>query len=313
MNPAVWLDIYLLCHNRPEGAREAIASILAQGASGFRLIVSDNSTQASVAEMVAREFPQVEIRHRGGLPPFEHFNRCIAEAFEHSATVPWFCLFHDDDVMASDYVAHLQNAVKRYPDAVAIGVNAWVVDQAAGTRELGVRSRREYTVLRTPQALFQRYFGRHQTGIAPFPGYIYRAAEAGRSRMPLDGGKYADVTWLLSLAVLGRLVWVNRPLMEYRLHGGNDGLRESLRDRLRFLATLKRHPDWAGATGLVDYRYFLYRKCLDRTAQEGRRPQRQRWLQQQVARLRRERFLRTTDWRSWWRKRMLHWMKPRHS
>ncbi len=313
MSQTPWLDIYLLCHNRPDGAREAMASILAQRGGGFRLIVSDNSTDDTVASMAAREFPLVEIRKRGGLPPFEHFNRCIAEAFDNAEQTPWFCLFHDDDIMTPDFVAGLGAAVQRFPDAAAIGVNAWVVNQSNGSREVGVRGRGDYTVLRTPHDLFQRYFGRHQTGIAPFPGYIYRAAEAGRDRMPLEGGKYSDVTWLLSLAAHGRLVWVNRPLMEYRLHGGNDGLRESLRDRLRFLGVLKHHPEWCGTSGLVDYRYFLYRKCLELAGSNVRVARRRRWLQRQLARLRRERLLRATDWPSWWRKHLLHWTTPRQS
>lgn len=254
---APWLDIFLLCHNRPESTKAAIESILAQGGEGFRLIVSDNSSDTRVAEMVARDFPGVRLVPRGCLPALAHFNACIAEA-----AADYFCLFHDDDLMGPDFVAEMRQASLRYPDAVAFGANAWVVNLESGMRVASVRAFGQYQVIDSARDLFHRYFGRHQTGIAPFPGYVYRTAVAGDERIPEAGGKYADVTWLLRLASLGRMVWCNAPLMDYHIHGGNDGLQESLRDRLRFLGFIKCCPTCTSPAGLDDYRYFLYKKLL---------------------------------------------------
>ncbi len=258
MNAAApWLDVFLLCHNRPESAKEAIESILAQGDEGLRLIVSDNSSDGRVAEMLATGFPDVRIVQRGGLPALAHFNACIAEA-----AADYFCLFHDDDLMGPEFISEMRRASRRYPDAVALGANAWVVNLESGARIRSFRAFGQYQIIASARDLFRRYFGRHQTGIAPFPGYVYRTAAAGKERIPEAGGKYADVTWLLRLASLGRMVWCNTPLMDYHIHGGNDGLRESRRDRLRFLGFIKRCPACANAADLSDYRYFLYKKLV---------------------------------------------------
>lgn len=279
---APWLDIFLLCHNRPESAKAAIESILAQGDEGLRLIVSDNSSDGRVAEMLATGFPDVRIVQRGGLPALAHFNACIAEA-----TADYFCLFHDDDLMGPDFVAEMRRAGLRYPDAVALGANAWVVNLESGARTRSFRAFGQYQVIASARDLFRRYFGRHQTGIAPFPGYVYRTAVAGRERIPEAGGKYADVTWLLRLASLGRVVWCNAPLMDYHLHGGNDGLQESRRDRLRFLGFIKRCPACANAADLGDYRYFLYKKLVSSSdGNPARAARMRRFLRGQRARRR---------------------------
>ena len=266
MSQAPWLEIFVLCHNRPDSARAAIRSVLAQSTDGFRLTVSDNSSDDRVAQMVQAEFPSVHLLRRGSLPPRQHFNTCIAEACD-----DYFCLFHDDDLMGPEFVAELRQVVERYPDAVAIGANAWEVNLQTGKRKPCVLGFGRYQQIRTPRELFRRYFGRHQTGFVPFPSYIYRTAVAGQQRIPEGGGKYADVSWLLKLASLGRLVWWHRPLMDYNLHGGNDGMQESRRDRLSFLALLKRHADYAGPHGLGDYRYFIHKMIV---AADATKPQR---------------------------------------
>lgn len=284
---APWLDVFLLCHNRPESAKEAIESILAQDVEGLRLIVSDNSSDGRVAEMLARDFPDVRIVQRGCLPALAHFNACIAEA-----VADYFCLFHDDDLMGPDFVAEMRRASMRYPDAVAFGANARVVNLENGARTTSFRAFGRYELIGSARDLFHRYFGRHQTGIAPFPGYVYRTAVAGKERIPEAGGKYADVTWLLRLASLGRVVWCNTPLMDYHIHGGNDGLQESRRDRLRFLGFIKCCPACANATDLSDYRYFLYKKLVaSSNGNPARAAQMRRFLRWQRVR----RHLRVAD------------------
>jgi len=255
---SVWLDIFLLCHNRPEFAKAAIQSILNQRAGGFQLTVSDNSSDDRVARMVQENFPAVRIKHRNNLPSLVHFNTCISEA-----QTGYFCLFHDDDLMGADYVSEMRLASKRFPEAVAIGANAWVVNLEKGTRATSIRAFGSHQVIASAQDLFRRYFGRYQTGIAPFPGYIYRTAMAGTERIPVNGGKYADVSWLLRLVSLGPVVWWNKPLMDYHLHGSNDGLQESRRDRLNFLGFIKGCPNCVSPSGLNDYRYFIYKKIIE--------------------------------------------------
>lgn len=251
------LSIYILCHNRPDSAREAIQSVIAQSCRTFTVTVSDNSSNDDVERMVKSEFPDIHyIRRSPMLKVSLHFNRCIEEA-----NTDYFCLFHDDDIMSPEYVESMMQCARINPSAIAIGCNAIIESFGRQESRTSFRSFRDHELITNQCDLAARYFSRAQSGIAPFPGYVYNRCLVGDLRLPIDGGKYADVTWLLSLAVKGTIVWVNKPLMTYRMHASNDGSIESPRDRLRFLAYLKKNRAEFGEGIMKDYRCsFIYKK-----------------------------------------------------
>lgn len=252
------LTIFILCHNRPDYARQAISSVLGQTFQAFTLIVSDNSSNDEVERMVKNEFPEVHyIRRTPMLKALEHFNHCIAEAES-----DYFCLFHDDDVMSSDFVEVMEECRRAYPAAIAFGCNAKLEKFGKLEPRTSFRSLRKYELIYTSRNLARRYFARAQSGFAPFPCYVYNRLLVGDQRLPVDGGKYADVVWLLTLARKGAIVWINKSLMTYRLHESNDSNIESLQDRLRLLGFLKKNRAEFGADVLNDYRYtILYREA----------------------------------------------------
>jgi glycosyltransferase involved in cell wall biosynthesis len=248
--------IFVLCHNRPEFTRQTLRSILSQKDTDFELVVSDNSSNDEVERMVKAEFPHVDYRLRlPMLRQLEHFNRCIDEA-----KTDYFCLFHDDDLMHPDFVRRMKAALDSHPEVIACGCNALLESFGKIERRTSFRAFGELEWIRSPRALARRYFSRGQSGIAPFPGYVYRRRPVGEMRLLLEGGKYSDVTWLLSLAMRGAMAWITAPLMTYRIHGGNDGVVESLRDRLRFMGFAKRNLKVLGKDLLADYRCsFIYK------------------------------------------------------
>lgn len=253
------LTIYILCHNRPDSAREAIQSVIDQTSWTFTLTVSDNSSNDDVERMVKSEFPDIHyIRRTPMLRVSLHFNRCIEEA-----NTDYFCLFHDDDIMSPNYVESMMQCAHINPSAIAIGCNA--NNEKFGKLEprTSFRSFRKYELVGSPRNLAMRYFSRAQSGFAPFPGYIYNRHLVGDLRLPVDGGKYADVTWLLCLSMKAPIVWINSPLMIYRMHESNDSNLESLRDRLKLLGFLKQNGEIFGEGLLKDYRCsFIYKKIL---------------------------------------------------
>ncbi|MBI5890612.1 MAG: glycosyltransferase family 2 protein [Nitrosomonadales bacterium] len=270
------LTLFVLCHNRPDFARQTLRSILGQTDRDFDLVVSDNSSNDEVEQMVRAEFPQLDYRRRVPmLFHIAHFNRCIEEA-----QGAYFCLFHDDDLMHPDFVERMKQALDTYPQIVACGCNARLetmgqIESRTSFRALGKLER-----VSSARDLARRYFSRAQSGIAPFPGYIYRRSAVGDLRLDVEGGKYTDVTWLLGLAMKGPLLWLNEPLMTYRIHGGNDGKVESPRDRLRFLRFLKRYLDVLGKDLLADYRCsFIYKPMAsDMGVADSRRSVARRFL-----------------------------------
>lgn len=250
------LTIYLLCHNRPDDARRAMLTILTQFDKVFNLIVSDNSSDDRVERLVCNEFPGVTyIRRQPMLTALAHFNQCINEDES-----DYFCLFHDDDVLKPDFVTAMKKLIQSHPSAIAFGCNSFIEEFDRLTPNLFFKSDRQVDLIKNARALATRYFARSQSGIAPFPGYIYNRKMVGDIRFPVAGGKYADVAWLLSLANQGPIVWLNQALMTYRLHTGNDSNAESRRDRLSLLAYLKKNRTIFGDEILQDYRCsFIYK------------------------------------------------------
>jgi len=302
MQTVISLTVYIVCHNRPQETRQVIASALAQSDPHFRLIVSDNSSSEAVANLVAAEFPQVHyVRRTPMLTALAHFNQCIDEAAD-----DYFCLFHDDDLMDREFVGAMKQAAQACPDAIAIACNAHI--EAFGkiqpNRSFLAAVEQEY--IYAASTLAARYFSRSQSGIAPFPAYVYNRRLVASTRIPPDGGKYADVTWLLTLARKAPVVWLNQPLMTYRMHGGNDGNTESRRDRLRFLAFLKHNTHWLGRGILADYRCsFVYKTLLNATAPV--QPQRRQLARAYVAHYRWARYGRADTYRALIRRAVTKW------
>jgi glycosyltransferase involved in cell wall biosynthesis len=253
------LTLFVLCHNRPDFARQTMLSILKQSDRDFELIVSDNSSSDEVECMMRVEFPQIEYRRRVPmLAANAHFNRCIDEV-----RGDYFCLFHDDDLMHPDYIRQMRTVLDAHPALVACSCNARLETMGRMESRTSFRALGKLETIQSARDLARRYFSRAQSGIAPFPGYIYRRSAVGDLRLDVDGGKYTDVTWLLNLTMRRPMVWLNEPLMTYRIHGGNDGKVESPRDRLRFLRYVKRHTQTLGKDLLADYRCsFIYKPML---------------------------------------------------
>lgn len=251
------LTIYILCHNRPDDTRQAIQSVINQTDQAFTLIVSDNSSNDEVEHMVKNEFPEIQyIRRQPMLPSAYHFKRVIDEA-----QGDYFCLFHDDDLMHPNFVCTMKQAIQDFPSAVAIACNANIELFGNLKPRPSFRTFRSYDVIHSPRELAKRYFSRSQSGIAPFPSYIYNRHKVSSRMLAVEGGKYSDVTWLLNIAKTGKIVWIGQPLMTYRMHASNDGNIESLRDRLRFLSYLKQNKAQIGMGVLQDYRCsFIYKK-----------------------------------------------------
>ena len=254
------LSIYLLTHNRPHQAIEAIRSILAQSDQRFKLIVSDNSDNNELSSLLGSLKPSLEYIYRNDhgacLPAFEHFNLCISEV-----KTQYFALLHDDDLVLPNYVAEFWRAQRSFPNAIAFGCNA-KISHLTGLEQLSFVSSRQYSEPITPLDLAWRYFGKHQLGIAPFPFYIYNKHAIGAIRFYEQTGKYADVAWLLDLANKGDMIWINSPMGVYKHHQGNDSNLESRHDRLRFLAYLKQNTLPEPSLMLTLYRQFLYKKLL---------------------------------------------------
>lgn len=305
----VSLQLFVLCRNRPDFARQAIQSAMRQTVNRFEIVISDNSTDNSVESLVRSEFPELEYRRRtNSLRVFDHLNQCLNEA-----TGDYVCLFHDDDLLNPRYAEGISETIARFPDAVAIGVNAWVSEKGKPPY-LSLRTTGKTHLVRGPRQLAAHYFSRHQPGFTPFPGYVYSTARVGELRFEPAGGKYADVSWLLRVAERGSIVWIVEPLMTTRMHASNDSRLESIGDRLKLFAFFKKHEATLGPGLIEDFRFFLYKKVLELHRKHDLKlsPSRRRTLRAYMTKYRIRRFRRLDHHRALLRKanvRLVQWLR----
>lgn len=248
-------------------ALTAIQSVLAQTNRNFNFIVSDNSSDNCVERILKDNFPSVHFVRRGSdISIYDHWNLCLSECDS-----TYVMLFHDDDEMLPHMIDTFWKHEKSFNEFTGLAFNARILRNNESHRS-AFQARKQIEGPFTSSEILARYFFKFSCGIAPFPGYIYRTSAIKQLRFSADFGKYGDVRLLIELASLGNIFWISQPQFRYRVHGENDGLKESRSDRVRFLTYLKReYGNQNLKFRLSDYRYFFYRKCFSQQQLQNRR------------------------------------------
>lgn len=210
------IQIFVMTRNRPDTIVKTIDSIINQTCQDFDLIISDNSTNNLTRNLLLdRSLGNFEYIRRN--PSFEsgidHLNAIHSEA-----TAEYYMIFHDDDIMMPNMVETLFEKIKRYSDALAIGTNAYRVKIGNKRKKKLFYKNRKDVIIDTPDKMLRRYV---DNSIAPFPSYLYKNIGA-RYVVKENGGKYADVAFLVSLCNNGSIVLCKEPLMEYMIHKNQD-------------------------------------------------------------------------------------------
>ena len=104
----------VVTHNRRELLRECLAALAAQSRPPERTLVVDNASSDGTAEMVEREFPDVEFL---GLPTNQGGAGGFHEGLKHAHAggAEWVWLMDDDTMPERDALAALLAAPERFP------------------------------------------------------------------------------------------------------------------------------------------------------------------------------------------------------
>lgn len=213
------MQIFITSCDRPKYLYESLSSALAQDASGIDLevIVSDNSTNNDVEEMMQKHFPNVRYVKRWPQTT-EHLHRVINEA-----TADFIVIFHDDDVLLPQYSQKMMQAFRKYPAAAAIGSNAIVID-GKGVETRLFNTHKTDRVIECKKWFMSQYIERcvEENGSVPYPSYCYRRTSLDLKHFNIrDGGQYSDGPFVAKKLEYGPIVWLAEPLMKYRWHGEN--------------------------------------------------------------------------------------------
>lgn len=215
------LGVFLLSYKRPALVKEAIESILAQDFPDFDLIISENSGDDSVVDVI-RDYTNysnvIVVRRKPSLPQLEHFNAILSESKKYD----YVMMFHDDDILMPSALSKMMAALETNPNVSAVSCNAYKILDTVHTKTLFNPNLKSPVTISSQSELINRYIIKRLSHTA-FPSYIYRTKSLSGLRLePADGGKYSDVSFLVKLIARGPFFWLSEPLMKYRLHPQND-------------------------------------------------------------------------------------------
>ena len=232
INKKITFRLCLLVHNRFEFAKISLNSLLNQSIVDYDVYVSDNSDDLSFSNYVnenCKEYSNLKyIFRKNCLNGIEHINKVIDESIGYD----FIMIFHDDDILHYDYFESIIK-LKEINDneLAAIAINGLIIKNNLVSNKK-ITNYSVNTKLYSKPKLIDSYFSFESKGAAPFPGYLYRTSLLKGLRLrPENGGKHSDLSFLCDLLSNGYFLWLNKPLMSYRIHDNNDSKFYSEKDR----------------------------------------------------------------------------------
>ncbi len=230
------VQVFIPSHNRPKSVIKTVESVLNQSFMDYELIISDNSTNNQTNEIFAHyNYSNVKyIKREPALTSIEHFNRILSEV-----TSEFFMIFHDDDVMHENMIECLYNSFIEHQNIFAVGANAFIVRNGKNSNKKIFRTSKNDLVLSNPIDVAKQYAA--IGGIVPFPSYMYKKEVAQKLRFDLSkGGKYCDAAFILDISTLGKIIFLERPTMDYSIHSGQDSQNYSYRQCTELLTYIRK-------------------------------------------------------------------------
>ncbi len=271
-----YVEVIILTHNRPDFLQESLESVLAQKYDNFKVIVSDSSSNLETSERYQNTGGRYQYIYWGNKVASEHVRLILQRV-----RADFYMLFHDDDKLMPNFLQEVMATFAKYPSAMAVGTNAYVMYDSTITSQTVIRATAdqiiEYT--RGNEFAFNYLWDRSLVrGGAPYPSYVYRkkCIEFAEHKQIRTG----DVTTLLNLFTAGTLVNIGKPLMYYRMHSEQDSYAGfSLKEYLAILFKLYKVSDLnCHSPELVSFRYGLWGRWVRQEAREALRKHPRRYL-----------------------------------
>ena len=237
-NIAEKLELVVLSRDRGELIMKTIESLLGCTTIPKKIVISDNSESCEVAEKIIQKYPYLEVRRRlPTLSAVDHYSVVISEV-----QLEYCILFHDDDEMNPDYIETIYNLIELDKSLVAVATNAHVIKKNNIKKAFYMNQRDDVRIIYNSGELIKEYLRAYTGSHPPFPSYIYRTKYIkGEGLSKNEGGKHSDLTFLIKLCEKGKMAWIKKSLIKYRIHAENDSAVESISDRLSLLRYLKKN------------------------------------------------------------------------
>ena len=227
----------------------------------LEIIVSDNSSNDHVQNMIYKEYPRSDkfkyVKRSPTLSSDHNHNKVIVN----ETTSDYVVLFHDDDILLPDYLTKVVAALSDYPNVSAIGCNAKIIENTKDkVRKKSFNSDRVIEFLNEKDFLLRYLLG--GGGVAPWPGYLYRTEFLVQEQLDSceRSGKHQDVMLLSNLINYSKVIWLPEVLMYYRIHTSNISSIETIHDRLRLIRYMSQRGIDRRSREILLYKYLYFLK-----------------------------------------------------
>jgi hypothetical protein len=224
--------------------------------SNFTLTISDNSDNNLTVDKLKSCFPNLLYKRRETvLNVFDHFNKVIEEC-KHEYLV----IFHDDDMMAPNFLKTISDIAFSNPELAAVGCNSFYMYDDKINSNLVMGKLKDPVIINQSFELIKPYFNITKFNPPPFSSYLYKMSAIKQIYLDKSkGGKHSDVSFMLDVLEHGPIYWHPDPLLIYRIHATNDSRVENISDRLSLIRYVKKigvlkHNDDA----IDQYRFKFY-------------------------------------------------------
>jgi glycosyltransferase involved in cell wall biosynthesis len=224
------IQVVIATHNRPGLILNAVNSVLTQTYSNFKLVVSDNSSNNQTEKLLSKIIDSrfTYVKRLNSFSGIDHLNLILHEINE-----DYFMIFHDDDLMLPEMLEILFKKINESFDIIAVGSNAFLNKYGNEKSKLFFNTKNDKLISK-PAELVEEYF-RYRT-YAPFPSYLYKKTVSDKLRLnPKNGGKYSDLSFLVDILGLGKILITSIPTMKYFIHSNQDTSSHSFVDKLKLI------------------------------------------------------------------------------
>ena len=212
------VTIFMLTHNREHYLKLAIDSVLNQTYKNFCLIILDNCSIDNTKAMVEQITDERVIyiyreSHNDFLNIHFAFQECITK---------FLIVLHDDDVLEPTYLDEILNVICN-SDYSAVSVASRYIDENGIRIAGGTESYHDEIFSGTDY--IKRFYSRNPLWMV-YPSVIYRKEfyfDYKKFIGIMEAGPSNDqLVWFQTERYGGKLYFINKPLMNYRIHTNQD-------------------------------------------------------------------------------------------
>ncbi len=210
MKSSPQVSVCLPTYNRAHLLRECLSTILSQRFSDFELIVSDNCSTDSTADLVASvSDPRVSYhRNATNIGPYANMNRALG-----LARGAYVCVLHDDDLYAPEFLAREYEMLNGHRNVGMVHCAVEEID-TDGARRRTVRAYPRTQILEGKKE-FVRFLEGHNVCCS---SVMFRRELLGTVGFFDTRYLCADFLMWLKFALQGDVGYIAEPLVRMRVH-----------------------------------------------------------------------------------------------